>query len=106
MFRRTAVQTLRHRTALGLLGNPLTRSWKAQGFAPDRGMGLQIGELRQLGTKLHESEAATQEGVQQGPSSDGGSASEGERGVSHLPRLCFQREPRSRHALLLHAWVH
>jgi len=41
-------------------------------------MGLEIGELRQVGTQLHGSEAATQEGVQQRQCGDRGGAGEDE----------------------------
>lgn len=65
----------RNGAALGLLGQPLKRSWQTLGCAPGREMGLEIGELRQVGAKLNGSETATQKGMQQGPSSDGGGAS-------------------------------
>ena len=60
----------RHSTALGLLGQPLKLGWQALGCAPGREMGLEIGELWQLRTQLHGSEAATQQRVQQRPCGD------------------------------------
>lgn len=63
-----------------------------QGFAPRREMDLEIGELRQVGTQLHGSEAPTEDGMEQGANRDGGCASEGKRGFSHLSHLCFRSE--------------
>ena len=71
-------QHRRHEAALGLFGKPPKRGWQALGCAPGREMGLEIGELRQLGAQLHGSKAATQEGVQQRPCGDRGGASEDE----------------------------
>lgn len=55
-------------------------------------MDLEIGELRQVGTQLHGSEAPTEDGMEQGANRDGGCASEGKRGFSHLSHLCFRSE--------------